>query len=102
MSKILRIVSLFLMLLVGARVFAQDQPTVIKGTVTDDNKAPLPGATVAVKGTSIAVVADVSGKYTVTVPPSAKTLVFTFIGMDKLEVNIDGRTTINVSMTASA
>src|ERR1700753_4283388 len=102
MSKILRMVSLFLMLLVGAQVYAQNQPTVIKGTVSDEKGVTLPGATVTVKGTAVKAVTDVNGKYSINVPDGGKVLVFTFIGMQPLELTIGGRTTINATMVLSS
>lgn len=76
--------------------------TTIKGTVTDDSRNPLPGVTVAVKGTGIAASTDVNGHYSINAPSNAKTLVFTFIGMKAQEVSIAGKTTVNVVMEASA
>ncbi len=102
MGKILRIVSLFITLFICAQVYAQTQGTVIKGTVSDDKGVTLPGATVTVKGTKTSAVTDINGKYTIQVADGSKTLVFTFIGMQPLEVNINGKTTINVSLALSS
>ncbi|HZY35026.1 MAG TPA: TonB-dependent receptor [Mucilaginibacter sp.] len=102
MGKILRIVSLFLTLFICAQVYAQNQGTTIKGTVTDDKGVTLPGATVAVKGTALKAVADVNGKYSIDVPAGAKSLLFSFIGMETQEVVIGGRTTINVSLATTS
>ena len=72
----------------------------ISGTVLDgDTGDPLPGATVLVKGTTYGVYSDDTGKYTIQVAESATTLVFSFIGMADLEVPIEGRVQIDVSMT---
>lgn len=76
--------------------------TTIKGTVTDDSRASLPGATVSVKGTGIAVSTDVNGHYTINAPLNAKTLVISFIGMKAKEVEIAGKTTINVVLESSS
>ena len=71
----------------------------ISGTVLDgDTGDPLPGATILVKGTTYGVYSDDAGKYTIQVAQSATTLVFSFIGMADLEVPIDGRVQIDVSM----
>jgi hypothetical protein len=53
----------------------------ISGTITDDKQNPLSGATVMVKGTTLAASTDVAGKFSFTVPASARTLVVSFVGM---------------------
>jgi len=102
MGKILRIVSLFLTLFICAQVYAQNQATVIKGTVADDKGVTLPGASVTVKGTAVKAVTDVNGKYSIEVPAGGKILVFSFIGMESQEVTIGTKTTINVSLQLSS
>jgi TonB-linked SusC/RagA family outer membrane protein len=81
---------------------AQAQGTVIKGTVTDDKGVTLPGVTVTVKGMQVNAITDVNGKYTIQVPPAGNTLVFSFIGMERQEVSIGTKTTINVTMALSS
>ena len=73
------------------------QTTVITGTITSAvaGEGPIPGVTVLVKGTTIGALTDVNGKYSITVPTSATTLVFSYIGMKSMEVVIGGRTVIN-------
>ncbi len=78
--------------------------TKVVGTVTEqDGKTPMPFVTVSVKGQSTGVVAtDVKGKYTINVGTSAKTLVFSFMGMKTEEVPINGRSIIDVSLISSS
>ena len=70
----------------------------ITGVVRDNTGEPLPGATVVLKGDSVKLgtSADVDGAYRLTVPTSATTLVFSFMGYKTKEVPIKGQTTINV------
>ncbi|MCG8320055.1 MAG: TonB-dependent receptor, partial [Cytophagales bacterium] len=70
----------------------------IKGKITDENGEPLGGATILVKGTTIGAVTDLDGNYTLSVPDNAETLVFTFIGFVPQEVNIAGRSVIDIVM----
>lgn len=59
----------------------------IKGQVRDSKNNPLPGVTVAVKGTSLGVISDVNGNFKITLPEKeGVTLVFSFIGMKPQEV----------------
>jgi TonB-dependent starch-binding outer membrane protein SusC len=59
----------------------QAQDRVIQGSVKDlEDGSPLPGVNVIVKGTKQGTVTDFNGKYTLSVPKSATTLVFSYIG----------------------
>ena len=81
----------------------QAQTVQITGTVTSaEDGMPVPGASVFVKGTSIGVASGMDGKYEITVPTSATTLVFSFIGMQTQEVVIGGRTVIDVVLQSDA
>ncbi len=79
------------------------QEVQITGTVTSaDDGATLPGVSVLVKGTTIGTVTDIEGMYSITVPESATTLVFSFVGMLTQEVLIEGRSTIDIMMEVDA
>jgi len=73
-------------------------PSAISGLVLDEQGQPLPGATVLVKGTTIGTSTDMEGRYSLTLPNTAKTLVFSFIGMRMEEMPIQGRTSLNVTL----
>ncbi|HOF22373.1 MAG TPA: carboxypeptidase-like regulatory domain-containing protein, partial [Bacteroidales bacterium] len=73
------------------------QTVQITGTVTgSEDGLPLPGVNVTVKGTTIGSITGADGKYVLSLPVSAQTLVFSFIGFVTQEVPIQGRTDINV------
>jgi len=76
------------------------QTKVITGTITSAvaGEGPIPGVTVQVKGTTIGTTSDINGKYTLTVPENATTLIFSYIGMKKQEIEIAGRSVINGTM----
>jgi hypothetical protein len=72
--------------------------TKVSGTVTDNKREALPGATVKVKGTSIATVTDASGRYTIQIPAGTiQSLEFRFIGFQPLDQPITSAV-INVSL----
>ncbi len=70
----------------------------ITGKITDQSGAPIPGATVLVKGSNIGVVTDMDGNYTLTVPEGAEILSFSFVGMRTQEVKIGTQTVINAAL----
>jgi len=74
------------------------QQSNIKGKVTDSSGAPLPGVTVVVKGTTTGTITDAEGNYSISNVPSDETLVFSFVGMKTQEVEITGKTVINVTL----
>jgi TonB-linked SusC/RagA family outer membrane protein len=78
---------------------AQQQKTVT-GKVVDDKGSPLPGVAVVVKGTTVGAVTDIDGNYSLTVPASAETLVFSFIGMKTQEIAIGNQTAINITLAS--
>jgi TonB-linked SusC/RagA family outer membrane protein len=81
---------------------AQDALLDITGTVIDkEDNSPLPGVTVMLKGTTTGTVTDIDGIYTIKAPDDG-TLVFSYIGMQTQEVAINGRTSVELSMTADA
>lgn len=73
-------------------------PGSISGLVLDEQGQALPGATVLVKGTTIGTTTDLEGRYSLTLPTTAKTLVFHFIGMRSEELPIQGRSNLNVTL----
>lgn len=75
--------------------------TTITGRVTD-NSGPLPGVNVVVQNTTIGTVTDFDGNYSINVPDGATTLVFSYIGYTTQEVPIDGRTSIDLTMSEDA
>jgi len=105
MRKILQMAMLFVFLLVYAAANAQNSGDMItiKGNVSDDSKTTLPGVTVMLKDSKIAVVTDINGNYSINVPKNANstTLRFSFIGEQTQEVGIKGRSVINVIMKSS-
>jgi len=92
---------LFVLLLIGGMqvVFAQKT---IRGKVTSiGDGTAIPGAAVAVPGTTVGVVTDVSGNFTLSVPVNAKTLKISFVGMKTKEVQIGSQKEINVELESA-
>lgn len=83
-----------LFLLVSSWAMAQGTVT---GKITDDKGQALPGVTVVIKGTTKGTNSDMSGKYAVAASGN-DVLVFSMVGYGKQEVNVSGRTTIDVTL----
>lgn len=81
---------------IGSAVFAQSRE--VSGRVTDAEGSPVPGANVVIKGTNQGTITDIDGGYTISVPQSSNTLVYSFIGYANQEVNIDSRSVIDVQL----
>ncbi|QMU27536.1 SusC/RagA family TonB-linked outer membrane protein [Adhaeribacter radiodurans] len=70
----------------------------ISGRVSSGTGDPLPGVTVLLKGTSTGATTAPDGAYTLTVPESAGTLVFSFIGFATQEKAFTGPGSINITL----
>jgi len=70
----------------------------VTGNITDSKGQPVIGASVVVKGTTTGTNSDIYGKFKITVPVNTKILLISFIGMKPQEVDIAGKTTIEVQM----
>ena len=97
MKKLFLLIVLFVFIS-GYTLLAQT--IVITGTVTSSvqGEGAIPGVTITVKGTTVGAITDVNGKYSVTAPQNATSLIFSYIGMKKQEVEIAGRKVIDIVM----
>lgn len=78
-------------------LFSQNNITV-SGTVSDSEGQPLPGANVILKGTTTGVQTDFDGNYILTNVSDNGTLIFSYIGFSPKEIDINGQTTINLTL----
>jgi len=72
---------------------------IVKGKVIDEKGQPLPGVGVKLKGTRIATVTDANGNYTLNIPDGTGTIEFSSVGYDSQSIAINGKTTINITLT---
>lgn len=78
------------------------QNITIKGTVKSaTDQEPLIGVNVTIKGEATGTITDFDGNYNLSAPRTA-TLVFSYIGYDPMEVAIDGRSTVDVTLKESS
>jgi TonB-dependent starch-binding outer membrane protein SusC len=94
-----RLTMLFIAILFAFGTVSAQSKTVT-GVVKDPSGETIIGASVMVKGTKIATITNMDGVYKISVPADAKTLVVSYIGMDKKEVAVTGNV-INVTLQSS-
>lgn len=70
----------------------------IKGTVTDEQMNPMPGATIILKGTPVATVTDTEGNFQFKSVPSDGTLIVSFVGMENQEIHVKNKTEVHVKL----
>lgn len=92
-----RKLTMSLAMLLMAALPALAQKVTVHGTVIDELGEALIGASVMEKGTTTGTATDLDGNYTLTVNPNA-TLVFSYVGYDPVEVPVNGRTQIDVTL----
>ena len=81
-----------------SQTFDYSNLAIVSGSVTDESGAPLPGVNIFIKGTTIGTTTDVAGRYSLNIEDPNAILVFSFIGFEMQEVNVDNRTEINVTL----
>jgi len=90
-----RLILLFALLLTAMQLNAQ---ITVKGTVTSNEDGPMIGTGVLEKGTMNGTVTNEDGSYTITVSNGNAVLIFTTIGFKTVEVPVNNRAVINVTL----
>jgi iron complex outermembrane receptor protein len=86
---------LLALMLIEVNAYAQHR---ISGTVTDEANAPLIGVNVSEVGTFYGTTTDADGHYALSVTSPQAALLFSYVGFERQEVGVDGRTTINITL----
>jgi TonB-linked SusC/RagA family outer membrane protein len=89
----------FVLFFFSVQLWAQNRT--IRGRVTDDKNNGIANASVVRKGTANGTVTKGDGSFTLSVSPSTKAIVVSYIGFDAKEINLTGADTYNVSLVAS-
>ena len=89
----------FTMLLLAGITWQVNAQKLVNGNVMSATDAtPLAGVTVFAKGTQITTVTDNAGDFSITMPASSSTLVFSFVGKKTKEVQVSGQQPVNVAL----
>ena len=79
------------------------KPVTVSGTVLDQNKQPVVGASVIVKGTAVGTSTGADGSFSLQVPPTATAqLEINFLGYEPVVVAVGSRTVFNITLKESA
>lgn len=81
---------------------AHSQFTVSGKVITSEDQSPLPGVNILVKGTTNGTITDINGDYSISTSSQNEILIFSFVGYNIQEVALEGRTTLNISLTSDA
>jgi len=88
---------LVVLLFFGVCFVSAQQNLSVSGVVTDSSDgSPLTGVSIVLKGTTNGTISDVNGKYSLSVPQGS-TIIFSFIGMEKQEIQAKSNV-MNVSL----
>jgi len=79
----------------------QAQQKEITGMIKDGYGVPLPGASVAVKGTTVGVAADFDGNYSISASDD-DILLISYVGYFSQEIIVAGKNTINITLKEDA
>jgi TonB-linked SusC/RagA family outer membrane protein len=84
------------LLLLTSSLFAQKR--MVTGIISDQNNAPLSGATVTVKGEKEITTTDANGAFRIGVSSDKAVLVVTYVGGKDIQINTEGKTTVSGSV----
>jgi len=96
-----RTITFLLFFLLSGITIAFAQSINVKGNVTDNSGAGLPGVTVKAKGSATGTVTDINGNYSISVSANG-TLSFSYIGFTAKDVAVANQSKINVVLDASS
>lgn len=90
------VLSIVLMLSFCLSAFAQS--ITVTGRVIDAEGNGLPGVNINIKGTSSGTITDIEGNFAVELSDANEVLIFSFIGYKSVEVPVDGRSQVDVTL----
>lgn len=96
-----RKIALALIVVLGLSSYALAQNRTVSGTVTDMNGEPIIGASVLLDGTTVGVVTDLDGKFSISAP-SDGTIIISYIGYKQQRIPLGGKTDITVTVEEDA
>ena len=95
-SKIIFFVFLFIV------VSATAQNVTVTGAVNEGADSPLPGVSILIKGTSTGTATDFDGNFVLEDVPISSVLVFSYVGFQTYEVQIENANELNITLIEDA
>ena len=92
MRKLLSLAAFFLL---SAHLLLAQQRT-ITGKLTDEKGGPIIGATIVIKGSTTGTSSNADGTFSISVPPGAKKLTITGIGLETQDIEITNKSTVSL------
>src|SRR5574344_1539706 len=80
-------------------VFSQ---VLVKGTVRDNAREPLPGVSVKIVGSQKGAMTDADGKFSIVVPNKNASLSFSFVGFTTVKKKVDATHPMNITLQEDA
>lgn len=87
--------SLLLVVFLSTTTYAQEK--LIKGKIIDESGFPIPGASLAIKGTTKGSTTDMDGNYSISAKPG-DIIIFTYLGYKPIEQKVTESNTYNISL----
>lgn len=88
-----------IVLIVAALAFTHTNSFIIQGKVIDETGAPVSGASILVRGTSIGVSADINGNFSIELPGKNSVLVISVVGCPATEVRVVDEKNLIIKIT---
>ena len=97
-----RILYLTLLLFCAAQILYAQNNLTVSGKVISETGDPMPGVSIAVKGTTAGTATNIDGTYSLPVPNGNAILVLSYIGYTTQEVPVNNQTTLNIALSPDA
>lgn len=81
---------------ISSTLLAQNQPIKVSGVVVDEQKEPLIGASVRIKDTTIGMLTDENGKFSLKAPSKASIIQVSYFGTVSQEFTVGSKTFFNI------
>jgi TonB-linked SusC/RagA family outer membrane protein len=94
-NKLSYLMSLLLVVFLSTTTYAQEK--LIKGKIIDESGFPIPGASLAIKGTTKGSTTDMDGNYSISAKPG-DIIIFTYLGYKPIEQKVTESNTYNISL----
>ena len=93
---------IILLVLFFAVTFGFAQNVTVTGVVYESADSPLPGVSILVKGTSLGTATDFDGNFSLDDVPISSVLVFSYVGFQNYEVQIENDTPLTITLLEDA